>query len=117
MAKFRTILKWIVRRIKGHMDAVFLTMGGILIPLGFYLKIDYAQADNYGTVAVLLGLILWVLAYYMVKRKEGRERAEGRKRDLELEIERQEHTKLLVDIRDELRKLNRGGNGCNDRKP
>ncbi len=82
------------------MDAVFLTMGGILIPLGFYLKIEYPQADGYGTVSVLVGLGAWVLAYYFVKSKEKREK-------LERQEERQENHKLLENIYQELRRFNR----------
>jgi len=81
------------------MDAVFLTMGGILIPLGFYLKIEHPQADNYGTVAVLVGLVMWVLAYYYVKRKEKREK-------IERQGERQETQKLLSSIYHELKEFN-----------
>ncbi len=85
-------------RIKKHMDAVFLTMGGILIPLGFYIKIEYTQADDYGTVAVLVGLVCWLLAYWCVRRKEKRERIE------KLE-ERQEYRNLLTEIHQELKEL------------
>ena len=42
------ILPKIIGRMRQHMDAIFLTMGGILIPLGFYLKIEYPQADDAG---------------------------------------------------------------------
>jgi len=86
------------------MDVVFLTMGGILIPLGFYLKIEYTQADDYGTAVVLVGLVLWVLAYYYVKRKEKREK-------IERQEERQENHKLLNSIYQELKRLNRDKDG------
>jgi hypothetical protein len=84
-----------------HMDAVFLTMGGILIPLGFYLKIEQPQLDDVGTASVITGLVVWLLAYYTVKRKEKRER-------IDRQTERQEDKRLLSDILQELRKLNQG---------
>ena len=58
------------------MDAIFLTMGGILIPLGFYLKAEYPSLDDYATVAIILGLISWVMAYWLVRQTEKRERKE-----------------------------------------
>jgi len=86
-------------RINKHMDAVFLTMGGILIPLGFYLKIEYPQADDYGTASVLVGLATWVLAYWFVKRKEKRERLERVESKEQERKERAEFSKILTDIR------------------
>ena len=94
-----TLLK-IVGRLKKRMDAVFLTMGGILISLGFYIKIEYTQADDYGTASVLVGLVMWVLAYFFVKKKEKRER-------IERQEERQETHKLLNGIYQELLRLHR----------
>ena len=93
---------------KKHMDAVFLTMGGILIPLGFYLKIGYPQADDYGTVSVLGGLVAWLLAYWFVKSKEKRERLERMESKKQERKEREDISKLLLDIHQELRGLNQG---------
>jgi len=52
------------------MDAVFLTLGGILIPLGFLLKGQIS--DTYAMTAVTLGLVCWILAYWLVRQKEKR---------------------------------------------
>ncbi len=98
----------IVGIIRGHMDAVFLTMGGILIPFGFYLKIEQPQLDDVGTVAVIVGLVAWLMAYYTVRGKEKRER---KARQDEVNVRREEaqvNTKLLESIYQELRKLNQG---------
>jgi len=89
------------REIRIHMDAVFLTMGGILIPLGFYIKIEAPQFDSAGTASVITGLVVWLLAYYTVKRKEKREKKDR-------QTERREDKQLLGDILKELRKLNQG---------
>lgn len=76
-----------------------LTMGGILIPFGFYLKVEQPQLDDVGTIAVIAGLVTWLMAYYTVRCREKKERQE------KLE-ERLEYRALLNDIRQELKKLN-----------
>ncbi|MDP2856163.1 MAG: hypothetical protein Q8N90_03570 [bacterium] len=90
------------------MDAVFLTMGGILIPFGFYLKIEQSQLDDVGTVAVIVGLVAWLLAYYTVRRREKKERLERQEELRSRREEAQVNTKLLENIYQELRKLNQG---------
>ena len=97
------IAQQIVKRIRAHMDAIFLTMGGILIPLGFWLKVEQPQLDNLGTVSVLIGLVLWLLAYFTVKNKEKRERVEKQE---ERQKSFESLTGLLTDIRQELHELN-----------
>ena len=93
-----------------YKDAVFLTMGGILIPLGFYIKIEHAQDDAWGTWAVIIGLACWLLAYFLVNRKEKKEKLEKIEAKKQEQIERQKETdkisELLVGIRDELKELN-----------
>lgn len=88
---------------KKHMDTVFLTMGGILIPLGFYLKLEYPQSDSYylATTCVIVGAISWLLAYFFVKRKEKREAQERQE-------SRREFSRLLTGIHQELKGLNQG---------
>ena len=66
------------RLVGGNMDALFLTMGGILIPLGFYLKIEASISEPSPTIAVILGLISWLLAYWWVIRREKRDKLERR---------------------------------------
>lgn len=89
----------IVGRVGRHMDAVFLTMGGILIPVGFYLKVEYTQDEVSGTVCVLVGLLCWILAYYFVKARERRQAREHNE-------ERQKLFKLLTSIEQELSEFN-----------
>lgn len=101
MARVRDFLKRLTGRLKKHMDAVFLTMGGILIPLGFYLKVEHPQSGEAGTACVIAGLIVWLLAYWFVKRKEKREQEERTE-------QRTEFRELFTDIRGELKKLNEG---------
>jgi L-lactate permease len=108
MNKWYSLLRRLVERIRKHMDAVFLTMGGILIPLGFYLKIEQPQLDDIATTVVLLGLVTWVLAYWLVKRKEKRERLERVESREQERKERTEFCNLLIDIRQELKEFNQG---------
>lgn len=98
----------IIERIRKHVDSVFLTIGGILIPLGFYLKIELPQLDDVGTVAVIVGLVAWLLAYYTVKRREKKEQLAKQEEIKTRREEAQANTKLLENIYQELRKLNQG---------
>jgi len=88
------------------MDAVFLTMGGILIPLGFYLKIEHSQDDLWGTACVIFGLLTWLMAYLFVKHrgiKEQKEKIEATDRENQ---ERTRNGELLSDILRELKRFN-----------
>ena len=58
------------------MDTLLMTMGAILIPLDFYLLAEYPKLQNHATAIILLGLVAWLTAYYIVRRKEKRERVE-----------------------------------------
>ncbi len=63
------------------MDALFLTIGGIFIPLGFYLKIEQPQLDNWGDCSRAFRASCLV-AHILVCQKEGekgakRERSRG----------------------------------------
>ena len=101
----------IQQRLREHMDALFLTIGGILIPLGFYLKIEQSQLDGVGTAAVLAGLVAWLAAYYFVndkRKKEQRERVEQR---ADLHKLFTDTHQLLSDIHQELKRLNESKNG------
>jgi len=87
------------------MDAFLLTIGGILIPVGFYLKIELPQTEL-GTVLVLVGLAAWLAAYYFVKdrmKKEQKERVEQR---ADLHKLFTDTHQLLSGIHQELQKLN-----------
>ena len=79
-----------------------MTVGGIHIPLGFYLKIEQPQSEG-GTILVFIGLAAWLAAYWFVKRKQKREQLE--------KMEQKEKVKLyelLANIHQELQKLNQG---------
>lgn len=111
-----SILLWTTRRIKEHMDAVFLTVGGILIPFGFYLKIEQPQLDDVGTATVIVGLVAWLLAYYKVKSREKREKIERQTEAKLRQEEIQDNHKVLVNIYQELVKLNQGNEHGNTTK-
>ena len=55
-------------------------MGGVRKPLGFDLLAEYPDIKNYATVAILIGLVALLRAYYLVRRKEKRERTEREKK-------------------------------------
>ena len=81
------------------MDAFCLTVGGIFIPFGFYLKVEQPQLDDVGTALVFAGLAAWLAAYWFIKRKEKREQKERVE-------QRAEVRELLGNIHQELKKLN-----------
>ncbi len=111
MSKFKTLLLVIVGRLKMYLDALFITIGGILVPLGFYIVVESPSDNSYGTFLVFVGLVLWLLAYWMVRRKENREkigRIESEIRENKRREEEQKERKalydLLIDMREELRR-------------
>lgn len=97
-----------LRGLKRYMDAVFLAAGTILVPLGFYLRVEQQALNGLGTGAVLLGLVCWVLAYYVVKGKEKREHLERVKEQKRQNDALQGQHEVLVSILKELEKLNQG---------
>lgn len=68
--KLTHLLGKIVGRIGKYMDAVFMTMGGILVPLGFFLLVARPDIESYGILAVIFGLACWVFAFLLVRQSE-----------------------------------------------
>ena len=91
MNKWYSLQNKIVWWLKIYMDKLLVIMGGILITLGFYLLAEYPDIENYATLAIFVGLAAWLCAYYLVRRKEKRERTEREK-------ERQQYTDILFNI-------------------
>jgi len=81
------------------MDALLMVMGGVLVPLGFYLLAEYPDMRDIATAATLVGLAAWLSAYCILRRSEKKEKAEKQR-------DRLEYTTLLTDIREELKRLN-----------
>jgi len=110
MSKITTFLKGLIRRLKEHMDAVNLTIGGIFIPLGFYVMVEKPEWKIIGAVAVIVGILAWLLAYWLVRTREKKERlekiAERVQEQTQRQIERKELNGLLTNILQELHKLN-----------
>ena len=104
--RFGSLLRQSVGRIRMYMDALLLTIGGILIPLGFYLKIEAPDWEPYGSVGILLGMAAWLGAYFFLKDKQHKEKLERQKEEVSRTAERKENTQLLMDIRGELRRMN-----------
>lgn len=102
----------IVRRIKEHMDAIFLGMGGILIPLGFGLIVAYYQFGNgsfgnLGIASVIVGLGCWIYAVWFSSEKE----KSNRQKQQELNDE------IINKLDDLIEILENKNNGTNNRKP
>ena len=89
--KWHSLLNKIVWGLKIYIDTLLVTMGGVRKPLGFDLLAEYPDIKNYATVAILIGLVALLRAYYLVRRKEKRERTEREK-------ETQQYTDILFNI-------------------
>jgi hypothetical protein len=99
MSKLRDSLKKLIGRIKEYMDAVFMTIGGVLVPLGFTLLFYSIQSgksdlESYGLISALLGLLCWILSFWFAREKD-------RKSDQDKAIQ----TKLLFKIYEEIHNL------------
>jgi len=79
-------------------DVLLMTMGGVLIPLGFYILAEYPGLQNHATVAIFVGLAAWLGAYYIVRKKEKREK-------IERQEDRDDFIELLSEIRNESKEL------------
>ncbi len=88
----------IVGRTKKHMDTLLMTMGGVLIPLDFYLLAEYPELQNHATTVVFVGLAAWLSAYYIVRKKEKRKKTERQE-------DRKEYTIPLTKIHKDLEML------------
>lgn len=82
------------------MDAFFMTAGSISIPLGFWLvstapQLKYtATTQIIGALFALLGLILWIAAYLLVRNKEKAEVKEKVSRSIGNEL----FAQALIDL-------------------
>jgi len=94
MSKIATFFKRLIRRVK-DMGEFWATTGILLIPLGFWLIVQYPQDKIGGAIAVVIGMICWFRAYWMIRARERKERQE-----------RMKSHKLLGNILKELKKLN-----------
>lgn len=69
MSSLRHPLRRLIGEIKKYMDAVNLTIGGIFIPVGFYIMIEKPEWKIIGAAAVIIGILAWLLAYWIVRSK------------------------------------------------
>jgi len=67
---FILLLKRLVGGVKNNMSALMMTVGGLLIPLGFYFIVEYEPLLWYGRIAIVLGIICWGIAVRVVHNEE-----------------------------------------------
>ena len=91
------------------MDAVFLTMGGILVPLGFYLRVEQPNLEPYGSMAILFGLAVWIGAFFFTQAKDRKEARDKAKEEARRNAEHQQDVEIFSAILNELRRLNGDG--------
>ncbi len=78
MNKWYPLLKRIVEGVKNNMEMIGMTMGTIMIPLGFVLlfQAKNMQDNVIASICIILGMISVLAAYKIVRIKENREKTD-----------------------------------------
>ncbi len=78
MNKWYPLLKRIVEGVKNNMEMIGMTMGTIMIPLGFVLLFQAkdGQDNIIASICIVLGMIAVLVAYKIVRIKENREKTD-----------------------------------------
>jgi hypothetical protein len=106
MSSLRRPLRGVIGGIKEHMDAINLTIGGICVPLGFYLIVEKPELKAFAAVVIILGVAAWLVAYWAVRSKVKQERVERIKETVERRAEHLQLVELLTGILQEIRRAN-----------
>lgn len=110
MNRARTLLEWLIREVKKHMEAVIVAAAIFFMTLGFYLMFERPEYKIWGGISIIVGLIFWVSALLIAYIKEKGERQkrieETGQQQARWLVEREESQKLLGDILAELKLLN-----------
>ena len=80
------------------MDVFFVTLGGIFVPLGFFLHIEFPQDKWVATAIIVWGLLCWLLGYWFVKK----DRLRQEKWEQEREQQNSHITALLASITEKM---------------
>jgi hypothetical protein len=83
-----------------HKLGLLITAGAVLIPLGFFIIVQFPEYKGLCTASVLVGSAAWLVAYIIADR---RDRDERRQRN-QLDVQGDKIVELLQDINDKLDK-------------
>lgn len=120
MNRVRTLLEWLIREVKRHMEAVIVAAAIFFMTVGFYLMFEHPQYKIWGGISIIVGLIFWLgalLVAYLKERGERQKRiAEMGQQQARWLVEREESQRLLGAILAELKLLNQSkeNKGSND---
>jgi len=110
MNRARTLLEWLIREVKKHMEAVIVAAAIFFMTVGFYLMFEHPQYKIWGGISIIVGLIFWLGALLVAYLKEKGERqkriAETGQQQARWLVEREESQRLLGAILAELKLLN-----------
>jgi multisubunit Na+/H+ antiporter MnhB subunit len=110
MTRVATLLGRLIREVKKHMDAVIVAIAIFLMTFGFYTIAEQPQYKIWGAASVVMGIVVWLIAYlrsYWREKTERQERIKEQARhEAEWLVERTESRNLLTAILLELKKLN-----------
>ena len=96
--KCYSLIKKIWSLVKVHKLGLLVTVGAVLVPLGFVIIIAFPEYKNLCTVLVLLGLAAWLVAYIIA---DSRDKNERKQRD-RLKSHGDKIVELLQNISDKL---------------
>jgi hypothetical protein len=111
---FTSLIRQIVGRLKQNMSALFLALGMMFVPLGFYLLVEGNIGVWYARITVILGIVCQIIAYLYARYDQ---KKEDFKYLTQYTLTKESSEKLITEIRGLRQDIKEVSDGGKQQKP